>query len=139
VVAEIQQASDTTYRLFDWNRVGPDGRPRALHVEQAVDCIDYQRGPIQPQVPQPGRTAESQRLVHCDKFVLERRCLAGRVEFGSEDRLCLLAVLQGQVALAGDPAGRSLQRGEVALLPAACGVIAGEAAESTEVLEVCLP
>src|SRR5207245_2472669 len=40
LVAEIQEASDTTFRLFDWNRVGPDGNPRPLHVEQALATID---------------------------------------------------------------------------------------------------
>jgi mannose-6-phosphate isomerase len=41
VVLEIQQNSDTTYRVFDWNRLGPDGRPRPLHVEQALASIDF--------------------------------------------------------------------------------------------------
>lgn len=41
VVFEIQQNSDTTYRVFDWNRVGPDGRPRALHLEAALESIDF--------------------------------------------------------------------------------------------------
>ncbi|MEA2663360.1 MAG: mannose-6-phosphate isomerase [Candidatus Eremiobacteraeota bacterium] len=38
---ETQQASDLTYRIFDWNRVGPDGKPRQLHVEKAADVLDY--------------------------------------------------------------------------------------------------
>ncbi len=41
VIFEIQQNSDTTYRVFDWNRVGTDGRPRALHVAQAMASIDF--------------------------------------------------------------------------------------------------
>ena len=48
LIAEIQQASDTTYRLFDWNRVDRDGKPRPLHVEQALDMIDFSRGPVNP-------------------------------------------------------------------------------------------
>ncbi len=43
LVAEIQQSSDTTFRLFDWNRVGPDGLPRPLHVEQAVAVGGFSR------------------------------------------------------------------------------------------------
>ena len=54
VVAEIQQASDTTFRLFDWNRVGPDGKPRQLHIEESLAAIDYSAGPVQPQVPPAG-------------------------------------------------------------------------------------
>lgn len=38
---EVQQASDLTYRLFDWNRLGPDGKPRPLHVVKAADVLDY--------------------------------------------------------------------------------------------------
>src|SRR6185437_10577049 len=41
VIFEIQQNSDTTYRVFDWNRVGLDGKPRELHVEQSLASIDF--------------------------------------------------------------------------------------------------
>ncbi len=41
VIFEIQQNSDTTYRVFDWNRVGPDGKPRALHVAESLASIDF--------------------------------------------------------------------------------------------------
>lgn len=41
VVLEIQQNSDTTFRVFDWNRLGLDGKPRPLHLEQALQCIDF--------------------------------------------------------------------------------------------------
>lgn len=41
VIFETQQTSDLTYRIFDWNRVGPDGKPRTLHIEKAADVLDY--------------------------------------------------------------------------------------------------
>jgi mannose-6-phosphate isomerase len=41
MIAEIQQSSDTTYRVYDWNRVGLDGRPRELHVERALEVTDF--------------------------------------------------------------------------------------------------
>src|SRR5439155_3212833 len=41
VIFEVQQNSDTTYRVFDWNRVGLDGKPRALHIEQSLASIDF--------------------------------------------------------------------------------------------------
>src|SRR6476469_9715684 len=41
VIFEIQQNSDTTYRVFDWNRVGLDGKPRELHVEPSLASIDF--------------------------------------------------------------------------------------------------
>ena len=40
-IIEIQQNSDTTYRVFDWNRVGLDGKPRELHIPQALASIDF--------------------------------------------------------------------------------------------------
>ncbi|MGB8205872.1 MAG: type I phosphomannose isomerase catalytic subunit, partial [Candidatus Baltobacteraceae bacterium] len=43
VLHEVQQASDLTYRIFDYNRLGPDGKPRALHVDKAADVLDYRR------------------------------------------------------------------------------------------------
>lgn len=43
VLFETQQASDLTYRIFDYNRPGPDGKPRALHVDKAADVLDYER------------------------------------------------------------------------------------------------
>jgi mannose-6-phosphate isomerase len=42
VIFEIQQNSDTTYRVFDWNRLDPEGKPRQLHVEQSLECIDFE-------------------------------------------------------------------------------------------------
>ena len=44
VLAEVQQSSDLTFRLFDWNRLGADGSSRELHVEQSLACIDFSRG-----------------------------------------------------------------------------------------------
>ncbi|MFM8289599.1 MAG: type I phosphomannose isomerase catalytic subunit, partial [Planctomycetaceae bacterium] len=51
LLAEVQQSSDTTYRLFDWNRVDASGQPRELHIEAGLDCVDFDRGPIQPVTP----------------------------------------------------------------------------------------
>jgi len=50
-VAEIQQNSDTTYRLYDWGRTGTDGNSRPLHVRQALEVIDWRM--IEPEVARP--------------------------------------------------------------------------------------
>src|SRR5437763_7965046 len=76
LVAEIQQASDTTYRLYDWGRSGPDGKARSLHVEEALAVIDYAAVEIQPQRPQKTTNPVVECLVHCDKFVLNRWTLS---------------------------------------------------------------
>src|SRR5581483_3278668 len=44
ILFETQQASDLTYRIFDWNRIGADGKPRELHIAKAADVLNYHRG-----------------------------------------------------------------------------------------------
>ena len=51
LLAEIQQTSDATFRVYDWGRKGPDGKPRALHIDQALESIDFERGPVEPITP----------------------------------------------------------------------------------------
>lgn len=120
VIAEIQQASDTTFRLFDWNRVGPDGKPRPLHIEQSLNATDFQIGPVNPQQPRAMKFAggEREELVACDKFVLERWRLTSTQEFGGDGRCFLICVIDGQLTLTGDPLQEPLRRGQTALLPA---------------------
>ncbi|HEY2881416.1 MAG TPA: type I phosphomannose isomerase catalytic subunit [Pirellulales bacterium] len=119
VIAEIQQSSDVTFRLFDWNRVGADGQPRPLHVEQALEAIDYSLGPINPLQPQPADELYIQRLAACDKFVLDRWALDRPQPIGGDGRFHLLAMLSGAVSVGGDPTGQPLTLGQTMLLPAA--------------------
>ena len=79
VLAEVQQMSDATFRLHDWGRVGPDGKPRQLHLAEALESIDFEAGPVAPMAttpePIPGGTRE--RLSRSDYFALERLTLDG--------------------------------------------------------------
>ncbi len=117
VIAEIQQASDTTFRLFDWNRVGADGQPRALHIEQSLEVTDYKRGPVDPQQPQATDQPGRERLVDCDKFVMDRCVIEQPLIIAGEDRFHLLAAIEGAV-LVGE---EEIVAGETCLLPAAAG------------------
>lgn len=121
LIAEIQQTSDTTYRLFDWNRVGPDGKPRALHIEQALDVIDFQHGPVDPVRPESTDGPGVSRLVACDQFVLDRWEFADSRSAGEHARCHILIVISGEVRVDGDPAENPLRAGETMLLPAAFG------------------
>ena len=75
IIAEIQQNSDTTYRVYDWNRLGNDGQPRELHIEKALDVINFEQ--IEPQII-PAVEIESKNgirrsiLCHNEYFVTER-------------------------------------------------------------------
>lgn len=139
VVAEIQQSSNTTYRLYDWGRRGPDGNLRELHVQQALEVIDYQRGPVRPQEPVPTGHSHAQRLVACDKFVLDRWKLNAPSRLGGDDRCHILAVIQGSVRISGDPENEPLRAGGVVLLPAALGNVELTPQIDTVVLDAYLP
>jgi mannose-6-phosphate isomerase len=139
LVAEIQQSSDTTYRLFDWNRTGPDGRPRTLHVEQGLAAVDFSRGPVMPQRPQVTDRLQVSRLVDCDKFVWDRWMFDSPMSAGGDDRCHILTVLEGAVRIEGDPAGTILPRGGSALLPASLGKVQLSPQGRTVLLDAYLP
>jgi len=139
VIAEIQQASDTTFRLFDFNRVGADGKPRPLHIEEALATIDFARGPVAPQRPQPIGEPGRERLVACDKFVLDRLSIVAPTTVGGDDRFHLLAVIEGAVRAVDSRGSHQLALGATALAPAAAGPIELAAQGRTTVLDICLP
>jgi mannose-6-phosphate isomerase len=116
VIAEIQQASNTTFRLFDWNRLDRDGKPRPLHITESLDTIDFRRGPVTPQVPQNTDRPHVEQLVSCDKFTLDRWHFAGPQLCGGDNRCHIVAVLEGTISVKQQIFGR----GESLLIPASC-------------------
>lgn len=121
IVAEIQQASDTTFRLYDWNRIGADGAPRPLHIDQALDVIDFDSGPISTVIPkptsQPGRT----NLVTCDRFVLDEIREDVR-KLSLNGRFAIATVVQGNATIENEASPNQpfeLSLGQSVLLPAA--------------------
>jgi mannose-6-phosphate isomerase len=120
LVAEIQQASNTTFRLFDWNRLDSDGKPRALHIEQSLDTIDYGRGPVNPVVPRSTERRHVNRLVVSDKFILDRWTVDSPQTLENDDRFHILTVIEGSVTLEAADSQHELRRGDTRLLPACC-------------------
>ena len=139
LVAEIQQSSDVTYRLYDWDRAGPDGKKRPLHVEKAMECIDFALGPIEPQRPSPTDRPQASRLVECEKFVWDRWEFDVPFSAGGDDRCHILTVLQGAIEVEGDPAGCELPRGGTVLLPASVGSVRLPPRGKTVLLDAFLP
>ncbi|MEZ6086930.1 MAG: type I phosphomannose isomerase catalytic subunit [Pirellulaceae bacterium] len=131
LVAEIQQASNTTFRLFDWNRVDDNGNPRPLHVEQAIDVTNFDRGPVAFQSPEPlpdattSRESSStrgtgERLVGCDQFVLNRYQGGGSWRVGGNDRFQIITIVGGSARLIWqEDRELKLSLGQTVLLPAA--------------------
>lgn len=136
VVCEIQQNSDTTYRVFDWNRVGLDGRPRRLHVVESLASIDF--SDIEPQLVTPGEPAgehgEARRLVSGPPFAVDAVELgAGQQVRWPTPTALVLVVLEGVVALTAGEALR-LNAGQSCLLPAAVGEVRVRAEQPARLL-----
>jgi alpha-1,3-rhamnosyl/mannosyltransferase len=127
LMAEVQQTSDATFRLFDWNRRDASGKTRALHVEEAMACIDWHRGPVQPihvegysttaDQPVP-KGRERRTLVVCAYFKLEYVQATEPFACGGEGRMQVLIVLGGEGRLTTESGTDELKLGDVCLLPA---------------------
>jgi len=141
LVAEIQQTSDNTFRLFDWNRLGDDGKPRQLHIEESLEATDYGRGPVGPCQAKPTDTPGRERLVECPQFVLDRWRIDKEVSVGGDGRFHILTLIEGTATASGDPAERPLVRGETILLPAECEAVelTTPAGTSAVVMDTFLP
>jgi mannose-6-phosphate isomerase len=115
IILEIQQNSDTTYRVYDWGRLGLDGKPRALHVRESLECLRANTaGP-----PQLIRSAsKSEVLAKCREFIIRRESLAagGRLAFAAGEQARILSVVEGALE-EGQTSGPVLQLGDNVLLP----------------------
>src|SRR5439155_6908005 len=116
VIFEIQQNSDTTSRVFDWNRVGLDGKPRALHVKKSLASIDFNdfEPPLVPVgvEDQEAGPAKMRPLVRDGVFAVElyQASAASRVALPPK-RMQILAAINGQVELTDDGPGVRLSAG----------------------------
>lgn len=97
LIYEIQQNSDTTYRVYDWNRPGIDGKPRQLHLEESMKCIDFDD--IEPSMDGTDETGDG-LLVECDHFRLERHSLTRGESLldRTEGRFAILTVVAGRIS-----------------------------------------
>lgn len=118
VIAEIQQCSDTTYRVYDWGRLGLDGKPRDLHLEASVSCLDPR--PRTDLKPSPMRLSpESELLCATPWFALERWTPnSDPLVLPTREGFQILQVLDGPGRLSWDGNTRTCPRGQCILLPA---------------------
>jgi mannose-6-phosphate isomerase len=108
VIFEVQQNSDTTYRVFDWNRLGLEGKPRTLHISESLASINFDD-------PEPGvAEAEGETVVSCDYFRVERWELDGERSCGTDSRFAVFTVLAGEL----ECGERSFKPGSLFLTPA---------------------
>lgn len=108
VIFEIQQNSDTTYRVFDWNRVGLDGKPRQLHVRESLASIDFEDH--EPQLDEP----QGEMLVDCAHFRVDRWLLNEAKSASTLPQFSIFQVVRGRVYIGN----RGFNRGDLFLVPA---------------------
>ena len=114
VIAEIQLPSDTTYRVFDWNRLDDTGKPRQLHIEQALESIHFNM----PEDELPVTTVG--RLVHCEYFIVDKGHQAKNCEtLLSPGEMKTLVILSGGGTIL-DSGGNNVEfkAGDCLLIPA---------------------
>lgn len=130
LLLEIQQPSDTTYRLWDHERVGLDGKPRALHIQQGVEVTTFGPQPALTLTPtradtQPGVARDV--LVDVPAYRIERWSLEGQgVAVAPSPRAQVVVCLEGSVRVSWEQWGVTLSKGHSAILPAALGGVTFE-------------
>ena len=123
LLAEVQQTSDATFRLFDWNRVSPNGCPRELHRDQSLRSIHFENGPVSPIRLAPCRCVschDEDQLLTCDYFSLSRVNLRTTTRLLDEEPLALWLVMSGSATLSNSrsDSDRTFNAGETVLIPA---------------------
>jgi len=112
---EVQQSSNVTYRLYDWNRMGLDGKPRDLHIEKGVQVSNIE---FVPEITHPeGELVVDGEYFQTRRFVFDDEMM----EFNTEGRFHALTCIDGIVTVQHPLESFDLAKGQTALIPAALG------------------
>lgn len=137
VFAEVQQPCDVTFRLFDWNRLGLDGRPRTLHLDMAMQSMTWPQHPVSPVTPRPitldsGASGES--LLKTTSFELERYTISETWAQPYPGEMTICMVIDGTAILesSADASHRILKRGSTVLIPASANQVTWAATDADQ-------
>lgn len=139
VLFEIQQNSDTTYRVFDWNRVGLDGKPRELHVQQSLASIDFDD--FEPALI-PNKYSRNEifavRYLVDDPLFRVDACQVkrGKRFYLTSDSVQIVGIVRGQFTVTHGQSTLALKPGDFCLLPACLGRTALTAETQAEFLHI---
>lgn len=130
LIHEIQQNSDTTYRVFDWNRMGLDGKPRELHVSESLASIDFDD--FEPAMDTP----DGDTLASCAYFKTDRKSLTAGQTINNpvSGKFSILSIAKGALESAE---GRRFEKGRFMLLPRDAEPL--RALEESTILQITLP
>lgn len=137
LLAEIQQTSDITYRIYDWDRPNPDGTYRELHTDEALDAIDYsaKESYQTPYTKQQNKTSE---IVTCPYFTTNVLPIQGKlsVNHSKKDSFVIYMCVEGSVEFTYKNQKELLKMGETILIPASIKTLEISSENQSELLEV---
>jgi len=118
VVAEIQQTSDITYRVYDWDRVDANGKSRELHLDLAIDAINYKVTHSQKDYAKVPNV--SNPMIDCPYFTTDFLPLDGNLKINkSGETFTVYMCVEGNFAIETDRERISFENGDTVLIPAA--------------------
>ena len=138
IIAEIQQTSDITYRVYDFNRKDKNGNLRELHTEQALEAIDYQKKD-DFKVSYSKSENKTNEMVNCPYFITNYLNLSSDFEkqIGEEDSFHIYMCVKGSGTISDGEVELPICQGETVLFPASCGKLCVKTSQ-IELLEVRL-
>lgn len=142
MVFEVQENSDTTFRLYDWDHVDPKtGKPRDLQVDEALQSVNFDQGRIGPVTPkvETAAPARRERVFDNAHFILDRVESDQPFAVGAADEPRVVVCVDGQGALEHGGERYAAERGAVFLLPASVGACQIHPAGAMTVLDVAIP
>ena len=139
VIFEIQQNSDTTYRVFDWNRLDANRKPRELHLEQSlasIDFADYEPS-LLPRAVSPAKTGTVRPLVKNELFEVNLRRWTANDELAlPSGRMTIIGVVEGALQIEGAGELVDIAAGQFCLIPAQCEGIVARTEKPSSFLEI---
>src|SRR5438270_1294676 len=130
LIVEVQENSDTTYRVFDWNRVDETGRPRQLHIKQAMRCIDF------TDCSPAAISVNNESLISDDLFAIDRWQIHSQRELAPPGTFAISCCLSGELKCGGS----LFRAGEFFLVPAkASNRIVQSVGATSELLRITVP
>lgn len=141
VVFEVQENSDVTFRLYDWDRTDPKtGKPRDLQVEKAIACIDFDQINIGPVMPTKSREIENaEKLFDNEHFKLWRIETKTETTVGLKGEPTILVCIEGKGTMKYNEKEYTLDKGEVMLLPAIIGTLNFNPDQHVTLLQIAIP
>jgi mannose-6-phosphate isomerase len=123
LILEIQQNSNTTYRIYDWDRMGNDGKPRDLHIDQAINVINWEdrdEALVEPKTRVDTDTFKCDEVLACEYFRLEKLTFTAPIEVPMDGKTFhALFVSEGTAEISWNDESLTLAPGTSVLVPAA--------------------